>query len=143
MSAENRGLMVRRTERREISLPAQVCVAPQHATAVRLSRGSGHREGWLDAGIVDLSSRGVGRVTEGFLPRGSRVRVRVREVATEGEPGVLAECVGRVARVSMTDRRPGYMLGLALTDVSPDQSAKLDELIERFADAPAEGAVDA
>ena len=82
MSAENRGLMVRRTERREISLPAQVCVAPQHATAVRLSRGSGHREGWLDAGIVDLSSRGVGLVTEVFLPRGSRVRVRVLEVAT-------------------------------------------------------------
>lgn len=134
MPAENtKGLMVRRTERREVALPALVCVAPQHTTTVRLARGSGHRDGWIEAGLVDLSTKGLGLITQVFLPRGSLVRIRLLQPGEGEASNVMVDCNAKVARVIMTDRRPGYLVGVSLVDNSEEQLRALADLIDRFA----------
>jgi len=118
----SRDLLVRRTARFDIVLPARVSVAPEHAELVKLSRGSGHKDGWISCNLLDLSAGGAGIVTPVFLPRKVRLRLEVFHTGAEGVDPVLTTGV-IVQRVTMTDRRPAYLVGVSF-DQSDEASQK-------------------
>ena len=77
------GLIIRRNERHEISLPAQVRVSFSHTELVKLSKGTAGEKGWVNVHLIDFSENGIGIVTEVFFPRGSVLEVRVPDL---GDP---------------------------------------------------------
>ena len=125
---------IRRSQRHDVALPARFCIAPAHSALVRLSSGSGARDGWLDAGLVDLSSGGVGLVTSVFVPRRCLITVRVwgdNSPEAQSEPPIL-EVGARVQRIVMTDRRPAYLLGTAFEGLTAEVVRSVEALLTRL-----------
>lgn len=119
-------LMVRRTVRHDVVLSATIAVAPEHATTVRFSPAAGGRDGWLEVDVVDFSGGGVGLVTSVLLPRLTLLIVRVPNPGG-GPPLLEARC--RVQRVSMTDRRPAYLIGTSFEDGSVEAARQIRDLL--------------
>jgi len=122
---------IRRSQRHDVAMAARFCVAPVHAPLVRLSAGSGARDGWIDAGVVDMSSGGVGLITPIFVPRRCLIVVRVRADEAPDAP-TLAEVTARVQRIVMTDRRPAYLLGTAFEGLTAESAGAIDMLLARM-----------
>lgn len=126
--AGSHDLVVRRTVRHDVVLRGRFSVAAPHASAVRLAKASGSRDGAVEADIVDLSAGGVGFLSTVFLPK--RLLVDVEILAPRsGAP--LLRCRGRVTRTLMTDRRPMYMLGVAFENLDEATTAALATLLEQ------------
>ncbi|MEM7623231.1 MAG: hypothetical protein AAF235_08500, partial [Planctomycetota bacterium] len=79
-------------------------------------KGAGRPLAWINGEMLDVSDRGAGLMTGLYLPRMTRVRLDLLQpVAADAKPvPLLAGLIGRVLRVEMTDRRPAYLLGLAI-----------------------------
>lgn len=122
------GLIIRRSVRHEIVLPAWVRIAPEHAESVRYAKGVTDPEGWLAVDLVDFASGGAGFISSVYLPRGAIVQVRIPSPDSEGGvPLVNIRC--RVMRVQMTDRRPAYLVGVAYMDTDDANLAQIDAMI--------------
>lgn len=106
------GIPVRRSARHEIVLPARLSVHRDHARLVRLGAGVGDHEGAIRADLIDLSRGGVGFLTTQFFPKECLLRMRVYGLH-DADGGALLDGRVRVQRVTMTDSRPGYLLGAA------------------------------
>jgi len=124
------GLIVRRSTRHEIVLPAKVRVAPEHAQEIRFAKGVTNAEGWIDCDLVDFALGGAAVVTGCLLPRGAAIEMLLPESDESSPPILRVRC--RVMRVQMTDRRPAYLIGFAF--VSPDDQAtrSIEALLDRL-----------
>ncbi len=126
------GLIIRRNERHEISLPAQVRVSFSHTELVKLSKGTAGEKGWVNVHLIDFSENGIGIVTEVFFPRGSVLEVRVPDLGDPEGAGELLRCEMRVMRVQMTDRRPAYLIGGAFVDPGNETRGQIEALLDRL-----------
>ncbi len=134
--SQDQGLIVRRSARHDVAMRARVAVSRDHAGLVRLSAASGARDGWLEADVVDFSAGGVGFMTSVWLPR--RCILRLQIVGPEAPHRVLLDANIRVMRVTMTDRRPAYLIGTAFVQpLTSEARSQLAELLARLGDPAA------
>lgn len=124
------GLIVRRSVRHEIVLPARVRVAPEHAEDIRFAKGVTDQDGWIDCDLVDFAAGGAGFVATAFFPRGCVIEMQIPTSGDEGQPPFV--CRARVMRIQMTDRRPAYLVGTAFVDMTEDQDAAVSALLDRL-----------
>ena len=66
------GLIVRRSVRFEISLPARMRVAAHHADALSFAKGVCDEDRWIDVNIIDFAAGGLGFIAEVFVISRSR-----------------------------------------------------------------------
>lgn len=113
-------LIVRQHERVSCKLEALAAIDPGDAEQVVLSRlvsTAGRTDSTIGVTIVDVSTGGLGVVAPVYLPRGTRVRVRLPEHRSAS--GAPCEHLLRVQRCAMIDRSPSYYVGGAFTDSDP------------------------
>jgi len=125
------GLMMRRSERHDVALPARVRVAPEHGEAVVYAKGVTDDQGWLPVELVDFSTGGFGFASGSFFPRGVKLEIRVQS-PVEGDERVLLSCVIRIMRVQMTDRRPAYLCGASFADATEEVREQAEALIREI-----------
>lgn len=141
--AADYGLTVRRHERHSIALDALLNVVAGGSGgpgaglnagtgAVRFSAESGVGEIGANARVVDLGAGGMGLSVSVFLPRGCMLRVRVLGAGGQISSPRL-ETMVRVQRVTMTDRRPTYLLGTSFADSTPSLQKKVAEILAEIA----------
>lgn len=132
--ASEQGLTVRHSQRHEVALEAEVRIASEHSGHVRLAPASGVRGDRLAVTIVDISAGGLGVMSNVFLPRACLVEIRAADPKNPHGPPML-ETAARVQRVTMVDRRPGYLIGLAFVRRDDALEDALDRLLAQTADA--------
>ncbi len=125
------GLVIRKNERHEVSLPARARVAYSHAELIKFANGVANPDGWIDVHLIDFSSNGIGLITTNFFPRGSLIEVEVPDIGEESE-SVMINCQMRVMRVQMTDRRPAYLIGGAYTEIDDELESQIENLMLRL-----------
>lgn len=125
------GLIVRRSVRHEVVLPARFRVAPEYADAVRFARGVTDEHGWVGVHLVDYAHGGAGFVSELFLPRGVTVELQILD-ANSPIPRPLLHVRCRVMRVQMTDRRPAYLIGVAFVEPDDATQTAIDALLDQL-----------
>lgn len=125
------GLIVRRTERFEISLPAKVRVAMNHIEMVQFAKGVAGDDRWIDVDVVDFSEGGVGFVSDIFFARSLDLELLIPENAESGSAEML-QCQMQVKRVQMTDRRPGYLIGCSFVSLDNEHRDSIETLISRL-----------
>ena len=116
-------LVVREHERHICDVRAVFTLAPASAGAVRLAPSVTRGGGAVEARIVDFSRGGLGLASHVYLPPSCAVIVTL--VGDDRVGPVLA----RVRRVTMTDRKPTYYLGLGF-EQNPSGLAVAARLIE-------------
>jgi len=125
------GLIVRRTERFEISLPAKVRVAMQHLDSVQFVKGVTDPDRWINVDVVDFAQGGIGFVSDIFFARGLELELEIMDIGVvEGDS--LIQCTLQIKRVQMTDRRPAYLVGCAFNSVDDETKNAIDSLINRL-----------
>ncbi len=125
------GLIIRRSVRHEIVLPAQVRVAPEHAETVRYARGVADNQGWIPVDLVDFATGGAGFICTVYAPRGVVLELRIPDPnRPDSRPLVVART--RVVRVQMTDRRPAYLVGVAYLEPDDATTAQIDAMLARI-----------
>ncbi len=125
------GLIVRRTERFEISLPARVRVAANHQEIVQFAKGIADAGGWINVDVIDFAQGGVGFVTDVFFARDLALEVEISDML-DLDGGAMISCEMVVKRVQMTDRRPAYFVGCAFTNQSNETQSEIDTMLERL-----------
>lgn len=123
------GLIVRRSVRFEISLPARMRIAAHHADAISFAKGVCGENRWIDISVIDFAEGGLGFMTDVFLPR--QVDLEIEIPSGSGEE-VYLNCQLRVQRVQMTDRRPGYKIGGAFINLVPETEAQIESMLDRM-----------
>ena len=129
------GLIIRRNERHEISLPAKVRIAFSHSKLVKFNKSAGCKASWIDVHLIDFSNAGIGFVSSTFFPRGALIEIKVvdfDESSDESESGVLIQCEMRVMRVQMTDRRPAYLIGGSFSNIDEELEEQIESFMARF-----------
>lgn len=121
-------LSVRKHQRLDVALDAELSIAQSSAQAVRFSNSLGGPRGPVGAVIVDASPGGLGFMTTTFFPRLSYIDVAVRNPMNPSGPALLRASV-RVQRITMTDRRPGYLLGTSIVDTGIEEAAAVANFI--------------
>lgn len=130
------GVMVRRTRRYDASLRARVSICAEHAPLVRLGPSSGAKDGWIEMDVVDFSAGGVGFVSLVWLPRRTILQFQLYAPGAGSDKAVVNGKT-RVQRVTMTDRRPAYLLGTAFdSNTDPKIHAEMEALIAQFENEP-------
>ena len=127
----NSGLVVRRTERFEISLPGRVRVAMQHIDSVQFVKGVTDADRWIDVDVTDFGLGGVGFVTDVLLPRQLDLELEVFDIGDRSSQAMVS-CIMQVRRVRMVDRRPMYLVGCAFGALDDQTQAAIDSLIDRL-----------
>lgn len=125
------GLIIRRNERHEISLPAQARVAYSHADVIKLNKGAGGKDGWVDIHLIDFSTAGIGIVSSTFFPRGALIDIKILDPESHDQES-LVQCTMRVMRVQMTDRRPAYLIGGAFSEPDDEVNTQIAKLMDRL-----------
>ncbi|MEM7623492.1 MAG: PilZ domain-containing protein [Planctomycetota bacterium] len=124
--------MVRQAERIEVALPGRLSVANIHRAMVRLRGDRDSHARWSDVDIVDVSEGGLGLITPGFMPRGTRIELHVHGLG-ETEGITLLQVTAVVRQCRMTDGRPAYFVGCSLnahTELEQQsQRARVKELL--------------
>lgn len=123
------GLIVRRSVRFEISLPARMRIAAHHADAISFAKGVCGENRWIDISVIDFAQGGLGFMTDVFLPRQVDLEI---EIPSGSGDGVYLNCELRVQRVQMTDRRPGYKIGGAFINLVPETEAQIESMLDRM-----------
>ncbi len=123
------GLIVRRTERFEISLPSKVRVGMQHLDQVQFAKGVVDEHRWMVVELVDFAEGGIGFVSDTFFARGLHLEIAVPGFGAHAGETML-RCEMQVKRVQMTDRRPSYLVGCAFVNVEEDTQSAIDRLID-------------
>ncbi len=119
-------LVVRQHERFLCRLGSLVRVCEDMADQVVMARSVGDGTGAVEVVITDASRGGLGIESTVFLPRGSRLRVRVKSADVAPEKDLLL----RVQRVTMLDRKPTYYLGLSFVSKGPEHDQNVGALLE-------------
>lgn len=114
MASERERLAVRRHNRRECNLAAQLCVDGVHDAQVVFSNAVAETDGSVPLRIVDCSEGGLGLRSPVYVPRGAHVVVSVT-LNNDGATGHHKIAL-RVQRSAMVDREPAYYLGTSLVD---------------------------
>lgn len=127
----NSGLVVRRTERFEISLPARVRVAMHHMDSVQFAKGVTDSDRWIDIEVTDFGLGGVGFVSDLILPRELDLELEIFDIGDQSDQ-VMMSCQMKVRRVQMIDRRPAYLLGCAFGTIDEETQSGIDLLITRL-----------
>jgi hypothetical protein len=117
-------LVVRQHERHLCRVACSLRMGEQGAEQVALARSVGDGAGRVEATIVDCSRGGLGLESRVFLPRGSRMLVRI------GTPEGGAELSVRVQRATMTDRTPTYYLGVSFAGSGPEHERAVAATLE-------------
>ena len=125
------GLMMRRSERHDVALPAKVRVAPEHHEVVVYSKGVTDDGGWLDVELIDFSTGGFGFVAPYLFPRGVVLEIKIGS-PIESDERMLLECTIRVMRVQMTDRRPAYLCGASFASMNEEVEAQIEKLLNEL-----------
>lgn len=125
------GLIIRRSIRHEIVLPARVRVAPEHAEFVRYAKGVADTEGWIGVDLVDFASGGAGFISTVFMPRAAVLELRIAHPDRPDAPPLVSART-RVVRVQMTDRRPAYLVGVAYLDPDEIAVAQINDMLARI-----------
>ncbi|HCT46342.1 MAG TPA: hypothetical protein DF699_14135 [Phycisphaerales bacterium] len=125
------GLIVRRSVRFEIVMPARVRVAPHHAEILNFTKGVCDDDRWIDVDVIDFAAGGLGFIIDVFLPRNVDLEIEVFDFHDKSNPPLLS-CTLRVQRVLMTDRRPAYQIGCSFTDQDEESKAQVEALIEKL-----------
>lgn len=119
-------LVVRQHERHTCSLPAHGGVDVAHAEQVNLAvQIAGGAAGEFVCTLTDVSHGGLGLRTTVFVPKTTRVQLRV--ALADGGPPV--EIALRVMRVAMVDRTPTFNLGTSFLQPQSIIAAALTRLI--------------
>lgn len=137
----NSGLIVRRSERFEISLPARVRVAGHHTDQLSFAKGVAGSDRWVEISIVDFASGGMGFVAGVFMPRNLDLELEIMDFQDPEAPPLLS-CTMKIKRVQMTDRRPAYQIGCSFIEVDEEIRGQIDALIAKLrglADTATEG----
>jgi hypothetical protein len=121
--------IIRKVERFDVSIAAQIGPVAAHTSVVRLSPAAGAKDDWIECNCVDLSLAGAGFFTTVFLPRLTRLRIKLYSAGET--PHVVLACEAAVRRCVMTDRRPAYHLGCAFVDLSEEQQRQLDLVLSQ------------
>lgn len=119
--------IIRKVERFDVSIPAHLGPVAAHTGVVRLAPAAGAKEGLIECNCVDISLAGAGFFTTVFLPRLTRIRIKLFSVGDS--PQLLLTCEATVRRCIMTDRRPAYHLGCAFADLTEEQQRQLDIIL--------------
>lgn len=125
------GLIVRRSERFEISLPARVRVAAHHADMLNFVKGVTGPDRWLEVDVIDFATEGMGFVGDVYLPRNLDLEVEIMDFQ-DHQPTALLRCLMKIKRVQMTDRRPAYQTGCSFIDLDELAQGAIDALITRL-----------
>lgn len=125
-------IAVRRAQRHDVALRGRCSIAESHASAVRLARTSGMRDGVIEADVVDLSSGGLGLLSHIYIPKHAVLTCKLLLPQSEA---VAFECEGAVTRVIMTDRRPMYMIGVTFSELGAHARERLASLLAALGDA--------
>lgn len=131
-------LTVRQHARHDVALDAELSVAPEQAQAVRFSSSAAGKNGRLQVVLTDISEGGLGVMSTVFVPRHALMDLRVKNPALPEGPAALQMRI-RVQRITMTDRRPGYLLGATFADDGPDFAARLDAFLRMLDGESPEG----
>ena len=119
-------LVVRQHERHTCSLPAHggvdIAQTEQVNLAVQIAGGA---SGDFACTLTDVSHGGLGLRTAVFVPKTTRVQLRV--ALADGGPPV--EIALRVMRVAMVDRTPTFYLGTSFVQPQSAIAAALTRLI--------------
>jgi c-di-GMP-binding flagellar brake protein YcgR len=108
-------LAVRQAQRHDVALRGRFTIAETHASAIRLARNSGLRDGVIEADVVDFSAGGLGLLSHVFVPKRAVLNCKLFLPQSEA---LAFECEGTVTRVVMTDRRPMYLIGVTFREMS-------------------------
>jgi c-di-GMP-binding flagellar brake protein YcgR len=127
----NNGLIVRRNERFEISIPARVRVAMNHIDSIQFAKGVTDSDRWISVDVVDFAHGGTGFICETFFARGLDLELEVLSME-EGSELPMLSCSMKVKRVQMTDRRPAYLIGCAFQELEEHAQTDIDSLITRL-----------
>jgi hypothetical protein len=119
--------IMRKAERFDVSINAVLGPTAQHASVVKLAPAAGAKDGMIDCNCVDISLAGAGFFTTVFLPRLTRIRVKL--FSAGDTPQELLSCDAIVRRFIMTDRRPAFHVGCSFTDMTEDQQRQLDAIL--------------
>ncbi|MFG0245835.1 MAG: PilZ domain-containing protein [Phycisphaerales bacterium JB052] len=125
------GLIVRRSVRFEIAMPARIRVAPHHAEILNFSKGVCDEDRWIEVDVIDFAAGGLGFIIDVFLPRNVDLEIEVFDFHDKTNPPLLTSTL-RVQRVLMTDRRPAYQIGCSFTDQNDESKAQVESLIEKL-----------
>jgi hypothetical protein len=119
--------IIRKVERFDVAIPAHLGPVAAHSGVVRLAPPAGAKDGLIECNCVDISLAGAGFFTTVFLPRLTRIRIKLFSVGDA--PQLLLTCEATVRRCIMTDRRPAYHLGCAFADLTEEQQRQLDVIL--------------
>jgi len=120
-------LVVRQYERYTCALPAVVGITADSPARVALSRTAGNGTGVLAATVVDCSAGGIGLQCLVFLPRQTRVLVRID--LADAAP---LELEGTVQRAAMISRDPKYYLGVAFKGKNSPHPTTVERLLNHI-----------
>lgn len=105
----------RQHERHELVLPIRLSPSEHAGQQVRFRTRASTNKYDFEGDLIDLSRGGVGFMCHHYLPKGTRVDLRV--CGLDGDPTrAILVARGRVQRVRMTDSRPAYLIGAAFID---------------------------
>lgn len=127
MASDGQGLTVRHNRRHEIALACWCQVDSADESSVRLSPKVASTNGQIEATVIDASMGGLGVVSSVFFPKRTRLDVRIPHPVDDSI--VALEATMRVQRVAMTDRRPGYLLGLSFVHEDEASSERVDRFL--------------
>ena len=132
----NSGLIVRRSERYEVSLPARVRVGMSDIESVQFAKGVADLDRWIEVDVVDFAQGGVGFISDIFCARGLSFELDLQTLSPRTEESSL-RCMLQVKRVQMTDRRPAYLVGCSFVGADDNIRNEIESIIRCF-----EGSVD-
>jgi hypothetical protein len=124
-------LTIRRSERTDVAYFGLICIRDDAAAQVSIPPALGAGDGWFSIDIIDMSTQGLGAMSEIFIPRRAAASIRLFNSTDIGEP--ICEVNAVVQRIIMTDRRPAYLLGLAFQDPDPQVLSTISTLTAAFA----------
>lgn len=127
----NSGLIVRRAVRFEISLPARIRVASYHIESMNFAKGVCGDDRWVEVDMIDFAAGGLGFVSPVYLPRNVDIEMEIPDFQETGQP-VMLNCLMRVQRVQMTDKRPAYQIGCSFIELDDVANQQIDALIDRL-----------
>ncbi|MHC5112894.1 MAG: PilZ domain-containing protein [Planctomycetota bacterium] len=144
--SQTSGLTIRQHAREALELRVEFVVREAHREQVRFSPMSSAPQPHVTRGTAqDISSGGMGLISEHYVPRMCEGTVRVYDpnpvtTAADGSPvyEVAFEHAVRVRRVTLASHEPTYSLGLAFIDPAPDMAQQVDRLIALAGQPPDE-----
>ena len=121
----------RRSERHEIVLPVRFRLTAKSRERVHLLSIESDPQMLLRGDLIDLSRGGVGFMGTHFIPKGTRLELRICGLDADPARALLSARI-RVQRIRMTDSRPAYFIGGAFVESDEIFDHDLELLLNRL-----------